>query len=557
MKKSLIAMLLVIALVMSCICSVSAATMTKDEFLALCAGLQTEIEVPVDIAGKKDEGTYGDTITAQVDDSAAFKATLDMTNVKDVVQSVLDEAELILSTEEFNDFKDLEVTGEFEISATWSGVENPATINSVPEIEACFIGIDGFFEIEEANVVGNTIQITMQVIAGTKVTALATLLSEITLEIDGFTVVDDGEMKATIEGTTQILNPLSTSYDVEYVFVDSSNSADTSVIKPVVIDVDTGRPQSGGSTTISTFNTLKYETNGGATIADESYVSGKTVQLTKVPEKEGYTFEGWYADAALTQKITSVKMDADVTVYAAWKAIESDEPVIVHPVPEMLNGADHYAYLSGYQDGTIRPDSSITRAEVATIFFRLLKDEVREQYLTTENVFTDVNEGDWYNTAISTMAKAGVVNGRYADTFAPDEYITRAEFTTICARFDDANEAGANKFTDVSDHWAEDYILEAVAYNWIDGYEDYTFRPEEDITRAETATLINRVLNRVPENAEALLDTMKVWPDNADTAWYYVAVQEATNSHTYERVNEFNEKWLELTENRDWTVYEK
>ena len=234
------------------------------------------------------------------------------------------------------------------------------------------------------------------------------------------------------------------------------------------------------------------------------------------------------------------------------------KPAVAHPVPEMLNGDSHYAYLSGYEDKTIRPESNITRAEVATIFFRLLKDEVRDKYMSYENNFVDVNKGDWFNTAISTMANAGVVNGRTEDTFAPDEYITRAEFTTICARFDDSNSTSVNKFTDVDEHWAENYILESVAYGWIEGYEDYTFRPEAYITRAEAATLINRVLNRVPATVDDMLDDMVKWPDNSNTgAWYYIAIQEATNSHTSEKVNEINEKWVEVTANRDWTVFEK
>lgn len=540
MKKILLSMLLVLTLISSSICCVNAATFETLWESYFIAG--RKVDVPVVIKAN-DASSVHDFAGTDI----TLTAILDMGEVKAAVG--------ILSNELDPADKDVVyATGEIVITAEWLGVNAPD--ESAMEID----NLEGFtfkkndgsevdgsvFFAESTNRVlsGNSLTATIEVQEKT-LTELAELPDEIILKQDGFTLAGNGEITGNLVFTMNAVKPGDPDVVKEIPF------------RPAITPASVSKKTSNGGTATSTFNKLKYETNGGTAIADESYVSGKTVQLTKVAEKEGYIFDGWYADAALTQKITSVKMAGDVTVYAAWKAVESDEPVIVHPVPEMLNGADHYAYLSGYQDGTIRPDSSITRAEVATIFFRLLKDEVREQYLTTENVFTDVNEGDWYNTAISTMAKAGVVNGRYADTFAPDEYITRAEFTTICARFDDANEAGANKFTDVSDHWAEDYILEAVAYNWIDGYEDYTFRPEEDITRAETATLINRVLNRVPENAEALLDTMKVWPDNADTAWYYVAVQEATNSHTYERVNEFNEKWLELTENRDWTVYEK
>ena len=534
MKRILLSMLLVITLISSSMCCVNAASLADQWNGFFVNGRTVGVEVDVKVNGADRVYDYAGT-------PIEFTASLDMTEVKAAVTALslnLDAAE-----------KQKKATGSIVIEAEWTGVDAPAAGTLEVNNLAGFsfengVGADFFEEPVNRVLAGNKLTATINVKDNVTLESLANLPDTIVLTQSGFTLASNGEITGELTLDIKVEN------DANY----------TVPFRVNVNGVTVGVKGSGGSgsAATSTFNKLKYETNGGAAIADESYVGGKTVQLTKVPEKEGYIFDGWYADAALTQKITSVKMDADVTVYAAWKAVESEEPVVApHPVPEMLNGEDHYAYLSGYPDGTIRPDSNITRAEVATIFFRLLKDEVREQYLSKENVFDDVNEGDWFNTAVSTMAKAGIVNGRYADTFAPDEYITRAEFTTICARFDDANEAGENTFTDVSDHWAEDYILEAVAYNWIDGYEDFSFRPEKNITRAEAATLINRVLNRVPENADAMLDTMKVWPDNASSAWYYIAVQEATNTHTYERVNEVNEKWLELTENRDWTVYEK
>ena len=364
-------------------------------------------------------------------------------------------------------------------------------------------------------------------------------------------------MDATIKGTTTIAPESLEPYTVNYVFKDENNKDSSVQIKPVKIDLgekpsNTGK---GGSASTTTFYTLKYETNGGTEYAAESQREGKKVELTKVPEKEGFVFAGWYSDAELTNKITSIEMTGDKTVYAAWTDEEGGE--VAHPVPDVLNGEEHFAYLNGYPDGTIRPTANVTRAEVATIFFRLLKAEVREENLATTNNFVDVSEDAWYNTAVSTMAKLGVVAGRTPDTFAPDEYITRAEFATICARFDDADEKCENcGFADIAAHWAEDYILEAVAYKWINGYEDNTFRPDNFITRAEAATLINRVLVRLPEDVSCLLDGMKTWPDNSESEWYYIAVQEATDSHTYGRVDAVNEKWNTLEENFDWTVYE-
>ena len=297
----------------------------------------------------------------------------------------------------------------------------------------------------------------------------------------------------------------------------------------------------------STRYTLHYESNGGTAYKDERYSSGTKVTLDKTPTRESYTFTGWYADKELTQKISSIKMTSEKTVYAGWKA---------STVPDMLNGDDHYAYVVGYSDGTVRPNANISRAEVATIFFRLLKEEVRDDNLTTENTFADVTNGQWHNKAISTMAKLGVVKGRSAEAFDPDTPITRAEFATICARFDKTQISTSSNFTDISGHWAEKYIERAATLGWIAGYPGGTFRPNNYITRAEAMTMINRVLCRVPQSADDLLENMTVWPDNKPADWYYLAVQEATNSHEFERKGAVNEKWTKLANGSDWRQYQ-
>ena len=297
----------------------------------------------------------------------------------------------------------------------------------------------------------------------------------------------------------------------------------------------------------STRYTLHYESNGGTTYKDERYSSGTKVTLDKTPTRESYTFTGWYADKALTDKITNVKMTGNKTVYAGWTATN---------VPDMLNGDDHYAYVVGYSDGTVRPNANISRAEVATIFFRLLKEEVRDDNLTAENAFTDVTDGQWHNKAISTMAKLGIVKGRNAEAFDPDAPITRAEFATICARFDKNQISTSSNFTDISGHWAEKYIERAATLGWIAGYSDGTFRPSNYITRAEAMTMINRVLCRMPQSADDLLNDMTVWPDNHPTDWHYLAVQEATNNHEFERKGAVNETWTKLTSAPDWTRYQ-
>ncbi len=226
------------------------------------------------------------------------------------------------------------------------------------------------------------------------------------------------------------------------------------------------------------------------------------------------------------------------------------------PVPSAF-GTDHFAYIIGYEDGTVRPDANITRAEVAVIFFRLLDDSIREQFMTKENTFTDVEKDMWFNTAVSTMAAMGVVSGYPDGTFRPNDSITRAEFAAIAAHFDESGNNSHASFTDIYDNWAHKEIDTAAGNGWILGYEDGTFQPQQLITRAEAMTMVNRVLQRIPQTSADLLDTMIKWPDNADTSkWYYLMVQEATNSHHYERKTNGYEKWAELRDVRDWTELE-
>lgn len=308
-----------------------------------------------------------------------------------------------------------------------------------------------------------------------------------------------------------------------------------------------GSTGGGSSSGHSTRYTLHYESNGGTAYKDERCSSGTKVTLDKTPTRESYTFTGWYADKALTQKITSVTMNSDKTVYAGWEATG---------VADKLNGDDHFAYVIGYPDGKVHPEGNISRAETATIFFRLLKSDIRDGNLTADNDFSDVSDGQWHNKAVSTMAKLGIVKGRRADSFDPDASITRAEFAAICARFNTKPVENSGSFSDISGHWAENEIERAAAFGWISGYPDGTFRPDARITRAEAMTMINRVLCRMPQSESDLLDSMVTWPDNKPSDWHYLAVQEATNSHDFNRQGEVGESWTKLTSVPDWTRYQ-
>ena len=293
-----------------------------------------------------------------------------------------------------------------------------------------------------------------------------------------------------------------------------------------------------------------------------------TVAPVQTTSQSRYTFSGWRING-VGDVVTEIKdIQQDVKLIGVWTRRSSGggggghKPTVTIPddVPTGLNGDDHFAYIVGYPNGNVEPNGNITRAEVATIFFRLLTEEVRTANSTQSNSLSDVTRGQWFNHAVSTLSSMGIVKGHNDGTFAPNAPITRAEFAAIAARFDDKNTDTSSKFTDIASHWAKNEIGIAANKGWINGYPDGTFRPNQYITRAEAMTLVNRVLNRLPENSSDLLDSMIKWPDNSDaSAWYYLAVQEATNSHAYSDKSKDDkyEKWSKLRETRDWTELEK
>ena len=329
--------------------------------------------------------------------------------------------------------------------------------------------------------------------------------------------------------------------------------------------------------------TLTYDVTGdlpeGYTApAKQTLVNGSSYTVAEVPasvsgSKDGvngtFTFVGW-KDKDGNVLTGEQQLTADITLHGVWTFTKKSsgggggghKPTVTIPddVPTGLNGDDHFAYIVGYPNGNVEPNGNITRAEVATIFFRLLTEEVRTANSTQSNSLSDVTRGQWFNHAVSTLSSMGIVKGHNDGTFAPNAPITRAEFAAIAARFDDKNTDTSSKFTDIASHWAKNEIGIAANKGWINGYPDGTFRPNQYITRAEAMTLINRVLNRLPENSSDLLDSMIKWPDNSDaSAWYYLAVQEATNSHAYSDKSKDDkyEKWTTIRDARDWTELEK
>ena len=331
----------------------------------------------------------------------------------------------------------------------------------------------------------------------------------------------------------------------------SSQILDLSITKNMTFTAQYKR-ESGGGEYNPKDATLRFNSRGGTEFDDIVHKEPFEYNpYNKIPTRPGYRFTGWYDSSRLDNRYDedeeiSVPMGI-TTVWAGWEETS---------VPSMLNGDDHYAYIQGYSDGTVRPNANITRAQVATIFFRLLDEDVRDDNLTTYNTFPDVDEDYWANTAISTMASLGVINGRNSGLFDPDAYITRAEFAAICARFDDSGVDGITTFTDTVGHWAEDEISRAAALGWIQGYSDGTFRPNQYITRAQAVTMINRVLCRLPEDTDDLLSGMNTWTDCHEDDWFYLAIQEATNSHDFVAKDRVYESWTDLNRAPDWSRYE-
>lgn len=550
--KKVLSVVLTLMMVFSVFTTASAATVkerVEGVFTSITDPFLAFTDMPITITSSV---TSAPLVSGGVD--ADFTATLGMKQLRDFFEgSYFIETVLAGDSDAKDEFDRATITTAIDVTISHPGV----TVTGA-DVAGTLTDDNGlFFENLTRNVNTNEVKVHFAQQNDITVTQLLDslsnpngYLSDLTFELTGaskYTAVGDYPLTITMSGTTivtfdgQSIPDKAIALNIKY---EGTGSHTAHIYSP-----------STGGGGVSKYS-LTYETDGGSAVDRETYTRNATVKLTKVPKKEGYIFEGWYLDKELTQRVTEVKMTKNTTVYAGW-VVDNGLSGNGYATPEMLNGVDHFAYVVGYPDGTVRPNDNITRAEVTTIFFRLLKEAEREKALTSSNGFADVNEDDWYNTAVSTMANIGIINGRTADSFVPNAYITRAEFAAICARFVEAEFESANKFADVAGHWAEKEICEAAEYGWIRGYEDNTFKPDQFITRAEAMTMINRVLNRVPETSEDLHHAMKIWSDNSDeSAWYYIPVQEATNGHNYEKDNNIYEKHTELTEDIDWTKYE-
>ena len=371
--------------------------------------------------------------------------------------------------------------------------------------------------------------------------------------VSGLTTVTDNLEKLTKDVTIDLYY---------YLNVEGGNDIPDAWEYRLTFKVVNGEWNDGGNADIVTYVQFKDQKTGEA-FKDEAVV----VPVTRIPAVGDKPNSDYHAGAWDTSPYDNYKVQKD-TVFTYTYAKNSSggssgghhrRPTVTIPddVPIGLNGDDHYAYIVGYPDKTVRPQNGITRAEVATIFFRLLTDETRDANSTKSNSYSDVAAGAWYNHAVSTLSAMGIVKGSNGK-FNPNAPITRAEFAAIAARFDDKANTTTADFSDIASHWAKNEISAASNNGWITGYPDGTFRPDNKITRAEAMTLVNRVLKRLPETEEDLHDDMIKWSDNSDVSqWFYLDVQEATNSHYYQTKENQFEKWTKLRETRDWTELEK
>ena len=310
-------------------------------------------------------------------------------------------------------------------------------------------------------------------------------------------------------------------------------------------------------------HTVRFDPNGGTGGGAQTVRHGNAVTRPGDPTRVGYRFEGWTKNGASYDFASPV--EADFTLVAQWSytgtLIDNILPLLsaldnfggVHPT---LNTAEHFAYVNGYPDGSVRPQGNVTRAETAAILFRLMSEETRVASYSRVARFGDVGANQWYNVYAATLDNAGVITDSANGYFRPDDAITRGELAAMLAQF--AGETnGAVSFRDVSGHWAASAIAKIASLGWTEGYPDGTFRPDQTVTRAELMAMMNRALGRNPQSKADLLNGMKSWTDNQNTAaWYYLDVQEATNSHAYAS-SRTGETWTSLTQDPNWKQYEK
>ncbi len=488
-----------------------------------------------------------------------FRTTLDMSSVKQDFVDLYNQGVSTLvnkgvsQTEAEARVNALDVTGEFIVTINYpSALQVPDAFKNGGNMFG-FDATEIFYEKSRTVTAGKiVIKIGVQsatagnayLKAGDLMTNKDAYLADMTLTAEDVFIPAPGTYTATgtMTGSVSIKEGSTEKFKVVYTGkqdpgADKPNPAASGISATVILTDTTTPSPEAPDTTLATV--LKFNIDGNTTLIP-SIKGPKTIAVADlpIPTKAGYVFDGWYFDSRLTNKVTAdFYLEKNMTLYAHFKSTT-------------LDTEDHFAYIVGYPDGTVKPQNNITREEVATIFYRLLREDKRAEVTTTHNDFSDVDTSRWSNKAISTLANGGYING-YADgTFGPAKPITRAEFATMATRYAVlSNDANLN-FTDVNGHWAKDYINKAAAAGWVNGYSDGSFGPQKYITRAEVMAIINRMLVRYVDEDGVHADA-KHWSDMKGSEWYYWIVIEATNAHDYERREDGQlENWTAITENK-------
>ena len=583
MKKTLFTVLMSVVIILSIFTNSYAFTPQQktDISTALSAagvGTVHNVEVPADIELKRSvdtefvDGPYACTYYDEpifVD----YKAKLDMETVKDTFKTYTNAIDTLFevnypeSVDSLKaEFAAMPVRAEFTVTVTVpSGMVVPAEFLSTP-YKGFSNQVKHFFNETSRSMSGNDVTITFEIKDPNSTNGYITkqqladglddYLSDFTLTCEGLSVdavgtyVVVGEVVGSVYvgGTSKTNAPYRINFDAEQ--MTGAHDTEGGLLQGTLIvqgrEIVDNRPGS-----VSPLKPGIILAHIGDEVKEYKPAENDLFDIASitVPEVEGKLFEGWYYDALFTNAVgDSIKVADGETVHIYAKFVNAKTP------DKFETSDEHFAYIIGYPDGTVRPENNISREEIATIFYRLMTDEYRDSIASQTNDFVDVEADRWSNRAISTMANGGYIKG-YNGEFKPEDAITRAEFVTIAARFLETENEATSNFTDIENHWAKEYIDATSQALWINGYEDGTFRPDNYITRAEAMTIFNRILcRRVDE--EGLVSGVLRFPDVADNAWYVYEVLEATNSHKCVREDsEVYENWTELLPNRDWTKY--
>ena len=523
---------------------------------------ETSVDVPTTIVMKKSADKNWTTSPIEIFASEAkdfdFQARIDMSGVREAYDNLVKDAKAwaadkgISESSAVSTINNTVVTGSFKVE-----IEYPGTI----EIPADFSGAKDMsgFAFENGGNVTDVYTETSRTAAANKLTIDVKVkdnlvikdlnLDNLTLTCEGVKVNSDAIADYTINGKITGETSASVAGITSKVIYDFN---DTSATVKIVDPSSSGGSSGSSSRTI----TIKFDT-GDSGIKIDAVTSKNSVEVNfdtiTVPTVEGKEFGGFYADAAFTQPLTGKKtFTTSTTIYTKWTD-KGTEPVDPDKPDQPIFTDKHIAYIIGYPEGTVKPEDNISREEVATVFYRLLRAEKQIEIASTENRFSDVDESRWSNKAISSMAKGGYISGYESGTFKPEQFITRAEFVTIIANMYKLDKTPATSFSDVTNgYWASGYIGAISTKGWVNGYEDGTFKPEQFITRAEVMATVNRMLGR-KVSADGISADAKIWSDISASDWYYLDVVEATNAHEYTKAEGAEaETWTKVVDNNVW-----